>query len=213
MAHFLTAPYLSFRLLILTLGMKILVIDDNQSVLRSLRLILTPVFGQVVTMADPRVIPALLAAGDVDAVLLDMNFGSAALDGSDGIFWLRRIMESPDPPAVVMITAFGDVPLAVEAMKLGAADFVTKPWDNDTLIDTLRRAVGRNREARSRRDLVERAGRIVEREDDEAGMSLDRLKLTHIRRVVDRCGGNLSQAAAILGINRQTLYNQLRKLQ
>ncbi len=193
--------------------MKILVIDDNQSVLRSLRLILTPVFGQVVTMADPRVIPALLAAGDVDAVLLDMNFGSAALDGSDGIFWLRRIMESPDPPAVVMITAFGDVPLAVEAMKLGAADFVTKPWDNDTLIDTLRRAVGRNREARSRRDLVERAGRIVEREDDEAGMSLDRLKLTHIRRVVDRCGGNLSQAAAILGINRQTLYNQLRKLQ
>ena len=193
--------------------MKILVIDDNQSVLRSLRLILTPVFGQVVTMADPRVIPALLAAGDVDAVLLDMNFGSAALDGSDGIFWLRRIMESPDPPAVVMITAFGDVPLAVEAMKLGAADFVTKPWDNDTLIDTLRRAVGRNREARSRRDLVERAGRIVEREDDEAEMSLDRLKLTHIRRVVDRCGGNLSQAAAILGINRQTLYNQLRKLQ
>lgn len=193
--------------------MKILVIDDNQSVLRSLRLILTPVFGQVVTMADPRVIPALLAAGDVDAVLLDMNFGSAALDGSDGIFWLRRIMESPDPPAVVMITAFGDVPLAVEAMKLGAADFVTKPWDNDTLIDTLRRAVGRNREARSRRDLVERAGRIVEREDDEAVMSLDRLKLTHIRRVVDRCGGNLSQAAAILGINRQTLYNQLRKLQ
>lgn len=193
--------------------MKILVIDDNQSVLRSLRLILTPVFGQVVTMADPRVIPALLAAGDVDAVLLDMNFGSAALDGSDGIFWLRRIMESPDPPAVVMITAFGDVPLAVEAMKLGAADFVTKPWDNDTLIDTLRRAVWRNREARSRRDLVERAERIVEREDDEAGMSLDRLKLTHIRRVVDRCGGNLSQAAAILGINRQTLYNQLRKLQ
>lgn len=193
--------------------MKILVIDDNQSVLRSLRLILTPVFGQVVTMADPRVIPALLTAGDVDAVLLDMNFGSAALDGSDGIFWLRRIMESPDPPAVVMITAFGDVPLAVEAMKLGAADFVTKPWDNDTLIDTLRRAVGRNREARSRRDLVERAGRIVEREDDEAEMSLDRLKLTHIRRVVDRCGGNLSQAAAILGINRQTLYNQLRKLQ
>lgn len=193
--------------------MKILVIDDNQSVLRSLRLILTPVFGQVVTMADPRVIPALLAAGDVDAVLLDMNFGSAALDGSDGIFWLRRIMESPDPPAVVMITAFGDVPLAVEAMKLGAADFVTKPWDNDTLIDTLRRAVGRNREARSRRDLVERAGRIVEREDDEAVMSLDRLKLTHIRRVVDRCGGNLSQADAILGINRQTLYNQLRKLQ
>lgn len=193
--------------------MKILVIDDNQSVLRSLRLILTPVFGQVVTMADPRVIPALLAAGDVDAVLLDMNFGSAALDGSDGIFWLRRIMESPNPPAVVMITAFGDVPLAVEAMKLGAADFVTKPWDNDTLIDTLRRAVGRNREARSRRDLVERAGRIVEREDDEAEMSLDRLKLTHIRRVVDRCGGNLSQAAAILGINRQTLYNQLRKLQ
>ncbi len=192
--------------------MKILIIDDNQSVLRTLKLVLAPEFGQVVAMNDPKVIPALLAAGDIDAVLLDMNFDTASLDGSDGLFWLARIKELPDPPAVVMITAFGDVPLAVEAMKHGAEDFVTKPWDNAQLIATLRKAIDKNREERGRRSTLDKAERIVRREKDESRMTLDELKMNHIKRIVDQCGGNLSQASALLGINRQTLYNQLGKM-
>lgn len=193
--------------------MKILIIDDNQSVLRTLKLVLAPEFGQVVAMNNPKVIPALLAAGDIDAVLLDMNFDTASLDGSDGLFWLARIKELPDPPAVVMITAFGDVPLAVEAMKHGAEDFVTKPWDNAQLIATLRKAIDKNREERGRRSTLDKAERIVRREKDESRMTLDELKMNHIKRIVDQCGGNLSQASALLGINRQTLYNQLGKMQ
>lgn len=192
--------------------MKILIIDDNRSVLRTLKLVLTPEFGQVVVMNNPQVIPALLAAGDIDAVLLDMNFDAVSLDGSDGLFWLRRIKELPEPPAVVMITAFGDVPLAVEAMKHGAEDFVTKPWDNSRLIDTLRRAIEKNREERGRRTAIDKAQRIVERDIGESRMTLDEIKMSHIRRVVDQCGGNLTQASALLGINRQTLYNQLAKM-
>lgn len=192
--------------------MKILIIDDNQSVLRTLKLVLAPEFGQVVAMNNPKVIPALLAAGDIDAVLLDMNFDTASLDGSDGLFWLARIKELPDPPAVVMITAFGDVPLAVEAMKHGAEDFVTKPWDNAQLIATLRKAIDKNREERGRRSTLDKAERIVRREKDESRMTLDELKMNHIKRIVDQCGGNLSQASALLGINRQTLYNQLGKM-
>lgn len=192
--------------------MKILIIDDNQSVLRTLKLVLAPEFGQVVAMNNPKVIPALLAAGDIDAVLLDMNFDTASLDGSDGLFWLARIKELPDPPAVVMITAFGNVPLAVEAMKHGAEDFVTKPWDNAQLIATLRKAIDKNREERGRRSTLDKAERIVRREKDESRMTLDELKMNHIKRIVDQCGGNLSQASALLGINRQTLYNQLGKM-
>lgn len=192
--------------------MKILIIDDNKSVLRTLKLVLAPEFGQVVAMNNPKVIPALLAAGDIDAVLLDMNFDTASLDGSDGLFWLARIKELPDPPAVVMITAFGDVPLAVEAMKHGAEDFVTKPWDNAQLIATLRKAIDKNREERGRRSTLDKAERIVRREKDESRMTLDELKMNHIKRIVDQCGGNLSQASALLGINRQTLYNQLGKM-
>lgn len=192
--------------------MKILIIDDNQSVLRTLKLVLAPEFGQVVAMNNPKVIPALLAAGDIDAVLLDMNFDTASLDGSDGLFWLARIKELPDPPAVVMITAFGDVPLAVEAMKHGAEDFITKPWDNAQLIATLRKAIDKNREEMGRRSILDKAERIVRREKDESRMTLDELKMNHIKRIVDQCGGNLSQASALLGINRQTLYNQLGKM-
>lgn len=192
--------------------MKILIIDDNQSVLRTLKLVLAPEFGQVVAMNNPKVIPALLAAGDIDAVLLDMNFDTASLDGSDGLFWLARIKELHDPPAVVMITAFGDVPLAVEAMKHGAEDFITKPWDNAQLIATLRKAIDKNREERGRRSTLDKAERIVRREKDESRMTLDELKMNHIKRIVDQCGGNLSQASALLGINRQTLYNQLGKM-
>ena len=192
--------------------MKILIIDDNQSVLRTLKLVLAPEFGQVVAMNNPKVIPALLAAGDIDAVLLDMNFDTASLDGSDGLFWLARIKELPDPPAVVMITAFGDVPLAVEAMKHGAEDFITQPWDNAQLIATLRKAIDKNREEMGRRSTLDKAERIVRREKDESRMTLDELKMNHIKRIVDQCGGNLSQASALLGINRQTLYNQLGKM-
>lgn len=191
--------------------MKIIIIDDNPAVLRTLRLVLSQEFGTIVTMPGPQVLPALLMAGDVDAVLLDMNFDSSRLDGSDGLFWLERIKSVDNPPAVVMITAFGELPLAVEAMKAGAEDFITKPWDNDRLIAALRNAIGRNRSERLRRQTEAEADTMRRHIENESRMSLGELKSQHIRRIVDECGGNLSQAAAILGINRQTLYNQLKK--
>lgn len=191
--------------------MKILVVDDNQSVLRTLKLVLTPEFGTIAAVSNPQLLPALLAPGDVDAVLLDMNFDTCRLDGSDGLFWLGRIKEAADAPAVVMITAFGELSLAVEAMKAGADDFVTKPWDNDRLTEVLRRAIDKNRSERQQRAALVEADKICRRNEAESHMSLDDVKLSHIRRIVEECGGNLSQAADILGINRQTLYNQLKK--
>ncbi len=191
--------------------MKILIIDDNQAIRSTLKLVLASRFSDVLTVGDPTLIPALLSAGDVDAVVLDMNFGNDRLDGSDGIFWLRRIKESPSAPAVILITAFGDVSLAVEAMKLGADDFVTKPWDNDVLVEKINAAINRNNKAISTTRSVSQAKEIVQRENERQQMTLDELKNRHIRDIVDSCEGNLSLAARRLGINRQTLYNLLRK--
>lgn len=191
--------------------MKILIIDDNTAVRTSLAMVLDDIFDRIVAVGDPRLIPALLAAGDIDAVLLDMNFGTARLDGSDGLFWLERIKASDNAPAVVMITAFGDVPLAVEAMKLGADDFVTKPWDNDELIDKLNRAIARNRAAERTRHTLSNARELERLDERRRGMTLDELKYEHVSATVERFGGNLSAAAESLGISRQTLYNIMKK--
>ncbi len=192
--------------------MKLLIADDNPAVRTTLKMLLRDEYERIVTTGDPTLLPAMLAAGDVDAVLLDMNFDPSSLDGRAGLFWLSHIMERPEPPAVVVITAFGDVDLAVKAMKLGAADFVTKPWDNNDLRAKLSRAISNNRRDRRERQAIAEAETVLQRNDEQSRMTLDELKASHIKAVVERCGGNLSQAAEQLGINRQTLYNQLRKL-
>lgn len=191
--------------------MKLLIIDDNEAVLRSLKLVFTSVFEHVVTVKNPQLLPAMLSGGDVDAVLLDMNFDARRLDGSEGLFWLERIKSRPDAPAVVLITAFGDVPLAVEAMKRGAEDFVTKPWDNDVLMEKLNNAIEKCRQKKEEISAMTEANLYKEKAEERKNMTLDELKADHINNVVKECGGNLTLAAARLGINRQTLYNQLGK--
>ena len=133
---------------------KVIVIDDNAAVLKTMGMVLKGAFTRVVTVEDPQLIPALIAAGDVDAVVLDMNFGAGKLDGKDGLFWLERIKQHSGlecPPAVVLITAFGDVPLAVDSLKQGADDFVQKPWNNERLIQTLTAAIEKRRAAMARK--------------------------------------------------------------
>lgn len=191
--------------------MKLLIVDDNTGVRTTLKLLLSPEFGEVTAVGDPTLIPALLQAGNVDVVLLDMNFDNSKLDCSDGLFWLERIKEDVNAPAVVVITAFGDVEIAVEAMKLGAEDFVTKPWDNAKLIEKLRRAVEINRQRRREETAARRLKEMEEARDEMERMTLDQVKLRHIRNVIDRCGGNLSAAAEQLQIHRQTLYNMMKK--
>ncbi len=101
-------------------------------------------------------------------------------------------MEMEPHPAVVVITAFGDVALAVEAMKIGASDFVTKPWDNDDLKAKLRRAIADNRKRRDDRDLLAEAQELRSAAATKSRMTLDELKASHIKEVIDDCGGNLS---------------------
>ncbi len=189
---------------------KILVIDDNTAVLSTLKIVLKSVFRTVVAVSDPQLIPALISAGDVDAVLLDMNFGSDKLDGQDGLFWLDRIMNRSgleNPPAVVMITAFGDVGLAVTSLKKGALDFIQKPWDNNDLIKKLHEAIAKRDALYAEKQRNPVAEETVE---EEAPSSLDEMEKLTIMRVLESSGRNLTTTAEKLGISRQTLYNKMK---
>ncbi len=116
----------------------LLVIDDNKSILSALGILLQDDFEEVKTIASPAQLPALLETGRFDLVLLDMNFSPGVNTGNEGLYWLSRIREVRPDMEVVLFTAYGDVELAVKALKQGAADFILKPWDNNKLITTLR---------------------------------------------------------------------------
>ena len=131
-------------------GSKILIADDNRNVLSALTLLLSSEFELVKTMQHPNRLLEELAAREYDVVLLDMNFTAEKQTGNEGIFWLREIKSHFRMVEVVMFTAYGDVDLAVKALKDGAADFVLKPWDNEKLLATLRAAA---RISRSNREL------------------------------------------------------------
>lgn len=119
----------------------VLIVDDNKSVLTSLELLLEDEFERVETASNPNRILSVLDTMPVDLVLLDMNFSAGVNTGNEGLFWLRRIQEIVPGLPVIMLTAYGDVELAVKALKSGAIDFVLKPWDNDTLLDKIHTAL------------------------------------------------------------------------
>lgn len=167
----------------------ILVVDDNPAILTAARICLGGVFGKVITLASPEGILATMNQESVDIVLLDMNFTLGVNSGQDGLLWLRSIHKlHPDVP-VVLITAYADIKLAVRGLKDGAADFVTKPWDNTELVRTLKDAIDKSKEI----------------------VPLEEVETAHIHRVLEKCHGNISKAAEMLGITRQTLYAKMKR--
>ena len=168
----------------------LVVVDDNTAILTALKICLAAEFERIVTLTSPDTLVATLAKEEaVDAVLLDMNFSLGVNTGQDGLFWLRTIKKLYPNTPVILITAYADVQLAVKGLKYGAADFVTKPWDNDRLIAALHEAIDKSREV----------------------IPLEQMEQEHVQRAVEQCHGNMSRTAEMLGITRQTLYKKLKK--
>ncbi len=167
----------------------LLAVDDNPAILTALRICLKAHFERIITLSQPDSLLTVLQTEQVSAVLLDMNFSLGVDTGRDGLLWLQAILKHHPTLPVVLMTAYADVPLAVRGLKAGAADFVTKPWDNGELLQKLKDAIRRHQEVRP----------------------LEELEAEHIRKAVDQCEGNLTQAAKMLGITRQTLYTKLKK--
>lgn len=115
----------------------ILIIDDDRDVLETARMFLKQEFSNVQIEEKPERIPELLGKQDYDVILLDMNFNKGLNDGEEGFLWLERILSIDAQAVVILITAYGEVDLAVKAMKKGATDFVLKPWKNQKLLGTI----------------------------------------------------------------------------
>lgn len=119
---------------------RLLIVDDNKAILSAVKLLMSAHFEQVTTLTNPNSLPTTLRSGDIDLVLLDMNFTASINTGNEGLYWLEEIKKIDKHMPVVVFTAYADIELAVEAIKRGAADFVVKPWDNSKLIATLQKA-------------------------------------------------------------------------
>jgi DNA-binding NtrC family response regulator len=120
---------------------KILIIDDDEDILQAARLLLKQHVTHVRTEKTPEVLPSLLKNETYDVIFLDMNFAKGATSGKEGFYWLDKIHEIDPNAVVILITAFGDVDMAVRAIKEGASNFILKPWQNERLIATLTTAM------------------------------------------------------------------------
>jgi DNA-binding NtrC family response regulator len=115
----------------------ILIVDDNPEALIALEMYLGKHFSSLFTSRNPNLIPNLLRTNDIDVIILDMNFSAGISSGNEGLFWLNEILKIDIHAAVVLITAYGDIELAVKGIKKGAHDFITKPWENEKLLATV----------------------------------------------------------------------------
>ena len=119
---------------------RVLVVDDETDVLFAVKMLLKTEVKEVVTEKNPENLLSLLSKQPFDVIFLDMNYKSALNTGNEGFFWLNKILEKDKSATVVMITAYGDVELAVRALKEGATDFIVKPWRNEKLLEALEKA-------------------------------------------------------------------------
>ncbi|MDG3582845.1 sigma-54-dependent transcriptional regulator [Galbibacter pacificus] len=141
---------------------KILILDDDSDVLIALRLLLKSKVKEVVVEKRPNNIMSLFEKNNFDIVILDMNFNGLVNTGNEGIYWLKKIKQLSPATDVILITAYGDIDLAVRSLKEGASDFIVKPWENERLVQTLHELTekkGKKKPARS--SLKTEAGKII----------------------------------------------------
>lgn len=117
---------------------RILIIDDNTSVLSAMEILLQFEYTFVETISNPNLITSLKNVSEFDVILLDMNFSAGVNTGNEGLFWLRELKKKAPNVSVIMMTAYGSIDLAVEALKNGASDFILKPWNNSKLLTTIK---------------------------------------------------------------------------
>ena len=115
----------------------VLVIDDDEGVLHTAKVILKPHFSEVRTFNTPDSLPAFLKQNHVDVLVLDMNFSRGLTSGQEGLDWLKKIRGTDPNLHILVNTAYGDIDIAVKAMKAGAVDFLTKPWEKEKLLSTV----------------------------------------------------------------------------
>lgn len=186
----------------------ILIVDDNRNILTTVRMLLEPVFANIITIANPNSIPAKLREEHPDVVLLDMNFSSGINSGNEGLFWLREIKSLSPKTEVVLFTAYADIQLAVTGIKEGAADFIVKPFENGKMVSTLT-------EARDKNKAADKAAGKLEGKNAQGMMYWGESEvMTDLRHVVEKVAA--TDANILItgenGTGKEVLANEIHRL-
>jgi len=115
----------------------ILIVDDNPDILIAVALLLKQHYQTVITTDTPFDIEKVVNEQKIEVILLDMNFNHDAISGQEGFYWLKKILAQDSSVVVVLMTAYGDIQLAVDTIKAGASDFIAKPWRNEQLLGVI----------------------------------------------------------------------------
>ena len=180
---------------------KILIVDDNEDVLLAAKLLVKPYVGIVHTEKNPQNIPQLVKNEDYDVIFLDMNFTQDMTSGREGFYWLNEILLIDPSAIVILITAFGDIEMAVKAVKEGATDFVLKPWQNEKFLATLSSALKLRRSKLDLENVINQQKQLFadidKRYHDLVGISPSIQKVFHTIEKVAKTDANI----LILGEN------------
>ena len=179
----------------------LLIIDDDRDVLETARMFLKQEFTRVQIEEKPENLPTLLEQQDYDVILLDMNFNKGINDGAEGFYWLEKILEADPQAVVILITAYGEVDVAVKAMKSGATDFVLKPWKNQKLLGTILSAL-QLRKSKKELEKVKITQEKLSHDLDGAYSDFigDSPAIQRVRELIDRVAGTEADVL-ILGEN------------
>lgn len=115
----------------------VLIVDDNEELLIAYKIFLAPYFTNIITLNNPNSIPSELGKSEFDVILLDMNFSAGINTGNEGFFWMNKILESDPDASIILITAYGDVQIAIRAIREGASDFILKSWEREKILSTI----------------------------------------------------------------------------
>ena len=186
----------------------LLIVDDNRNILTTVRMLLEPIFAQIITIASPNSIPTKLREEKPDVVLLDMNFSSGINSGNEGLYWLREIKSLRPQTEVVFFTAYADIQLAVTGIKEGAADFIVKPFDNEKMIHTML-------EVRDKNKAVDKLSTKKSGETAQSAMYWgDSEVMNNLRSIVDKV--SITDANILItgenGTGKEVLANEIHRL-
>lgn len=140
----------------------VLIVDDNQELLIAYEIFLAPHFLTIRTLSHPNSIPTAMDESEFDVILLDMNFSSGINTGNEGIFWMNKILERDPDASIILITAYGDVELAIRAIREGASDFVLKSWEREKILSTILSAYKLRRSRRVIRSLKSKQQHLID---------------------------------------------------
>jgi DNA-binding NtrC family response regulator len=180
---------------------KVLIIDDDEDVLLAAKMLLKKYAREVIIEKNPKKIPFLLNDSEYDVILLDMNFSKDITSGKEGFYWLNQILEKDPNAVVILITAFGDVEMAVRALKDGAIDFVLKPWQNEKLIATISTA-SKLKNSYKEVDQLKQTKKVLQEESNQRFKEIigESPSMMNVYNIIDKVAGTDANVL-ILGEN------------